>query len=147
MDCILFIVDRKMRGSYLLIVKLKRPKIIPVGKLGTIKFEKSYYAYVGSAMNGLDQRIQRHIRKQKKIHWHIDYLLKHTKIVNVFYKQSDIREECFIAKILERELSTISGFGCNDCACKSHLFYGSYKKIKNTITNLEMEQYLINAKY
>ena len=94
-----------------------------------------------------NQRIQRHLRKQKKTHWHIDYLLNHVKIVNVFYKQSEVKEECFIAKTLEKELSITPGFGCSDCACKSHLFYGSYKTIKNAIDNLEMKQYLSNAKY
>jgi len=136
-----------MRGSYLLLVELKNTEIIPVGKLGKIDFKKGFYIYVGSALNGLDQRIQRHLRKQKKTHWHIDYLLNHAKIVNVFYKQSEVKEECFIAKTLEKELSIIPGFGCSDCTCKSHLFYGSYKTIKNAIANLEMKQYLINAKY
>ena len=136
-----------MRGSYLLLVELKNTEIIPVGKLGKIDFKKGFYIYAGSALNGLDQRIQRHLRKQKKTHWHIDYLLNHAKIINVFYKQSEVKEECFIAKTLEKELSIIPSFGCSDCACKSHLFYGSYKAIKNAIANLEMKQYLINAKY
>ena len=136
-----------MRGSYLLLVELKNTEIIPVGKLGKIDFKKGFYIYAGSALNGLDQRIQRHLRKQKKTHWHIDYLLNHAKIVNVFYKQSEVKKECFIAKTLEKELSITPGFGCSDCTCKSHLFYGSYKTIKKTIANLEMKQYLINAKY
>ena len=136
-----------MRGSYLLLVELKNTEIIPVGKLGKIDFKKGFYIYAGSALNGLDQRIQRHLRKQKKTHWHIDYLLNHAKIVNVFYKQSEFKGECFIAKTLEKELSIIPDFGCSDCACKSHLFYGSLKTIKNAIVNLEMNQYLINAKY
>jgi len=135
-----------MKGSYLLLVELKNTEIIPVGKLGKIDFKKGFYIYAGSALNGLDQRIQRHLRKQKKTHWHIDYLLNHAKIVNVFYKQSEIREECSIAKTLEKELPTIPGFGCTDCTCKSHLFYGSYEDIKSSIGNLEMKQYLINAK-
>lgn len=135
-----------MRGSYLLVMELKNTKTIPVGKLGKIDFKKSYYIYVGSALNGLDQRIQRHLRKQKKTHWHIDYLLNYAKIVNIFYKQNELKEECFIARILEKELSAIPGFGCSDCSCKSHLFYSSYEEIKNAISNLEMKQYLINAK-
>ncbi|UCF12027.1 MAG: GIY-YIG nuclease family protein [Thermoplasmatales archaeon] len=135
-----------MRGSYLLLMELKNTETIPVGKLGKIDFKKSLYIYVGSALNGLDQRIQRHLRKQKKMHWHIDYLINHAKIVNVFYKKNNIRKECFIAKTLKRELSSIPGFGCSDCLCKSHLFYGSYEETKNAISNLEMKQYLINAK-
>lgn len=135
-----------MRGSYLLLMELKNTETIPVGKLGKIDFKKGFYIYAGSALNGLDQRIQRHLRKQKKMHWHIDYLLNHAKIVNVFYKQSEVKEECFIAKTLEKELFILSGFGCSDCTCKSHLFYGHYEAIKNAIVNLEMKQYLINAK-
>jgi len=135
-----------MMGSYLLLMELKNTETIPVGKLGKIDFKEGFYIYAGSALNGLDQRIQRHIRKQKKIHWHIDYLLNHAKIVNVFYKQSEAKEECFIAKTLEKELSAIPGFGCSDCTCKSHLFYGPYEGIKNAISNLEMKQYLVNAK-
>jgi Uri superfamily endonuclease len=136
-----------MNGSYLILMELENDIMIPVGKLGEVEVIKGFYAYAGSAINGLDQRIQRHLRKQKKTHWHIDYLLNHTKIVNVFYKQSKVKEECFIAKTLEKELSITPGFGCSDCACKSHLFYGSYKTIKNAIDILEMKQYLINAKY
>lgn len=135
-----------MRGSYLLLMELKNTETIPVGKLGKIDFKKGFYIYAGSALNGLDQRIQRHLRKQKKMHWHIDYLLSHAKIVNVFYKQSEVKEECFIAKTLEKELFILSGFGSSDCLCKSHLFYGPHKGIKKAIANLEMKQYLINAK-
>jgi Uri superfamily endonuclease len=127
-------------------MELKNTETIPVGKSGKIDFKKSYYIYAGSALNGLDQRIQRHLRKQKKMHWHIDYLLNHAKIVNVFYKQSQVKEECFIAKTLEKELFILSDFGSSDCLCKSHLFYGSYEEIKNAISNLEMKLYLINAK-
>ncbi|MCK5261617.1 MAG: GIY-YIG nuclease family protein [Thermoplasmatales archaeon] len=135
-----------MRGSYLLLMELKNTETIPVGKLGKIDFKEGFYIYAGSALNGLDQRIQRHLRKQKKMHWHIDYLLNRAKIVNVFYKQSEVKEECFIAKTLEKELFILSGFGSSDCLCKSHLFYGPYEGIKNAIANLEMKQYLINAK-
>ena len=69
----------KIKGSYLLIIKLQDDKKILVGKLGKIAFKKGYYVYVGSAMNGLEQRLQRHLRSQKKFHWHIDYLLNQAK--------------------------------------------------------------------
>ena len=135
-----------MRGSYLLLMELKNTETIPVGKLGKIDFKKGFYIYAGSALNGLDQRIQRHLRKQKKMHWHIDHLLDKANILKIFYKPSEIREECFIAKILKKELSIIPDFGCSDCLCKSHLFYGSYEKIRTVIATLEMDQYITNAK-
>ena len=135
-----------MKGSYILLLKLKNSTGMQIGNLRNLDFEKGIYVYVGSALNGLDQRIQRHLRKNKKMYWHIDYLVDKANIINVFYKPSETREECFIAKTLKKELSIIPDFGCSDCLCKSHLFYGSYKKIKNVVTNLGMKQYNINAK-
>ena len=136
-----------MKGSYLLVIELKNDYEISIGKLGEIKFHKGFYIYVGSALNGLEQRIQRHLRNNKKTHWHIDYLLKYAKIINVFYKEKENKEECIIAKKLDNKLSSISGFGCSDCKCKSHLFYGTYNQIKNNIDKLKLKTYIINAKY
>jgi len=42
-----------MKGSYILLIKLDEDKDIQIGKLGNISFKKGYYAYVGSALNGL----------------------------------------------------------------------------------------------
>jgi len=56
------------KGTYILVVKLEKDKQIQVGKLGDFLFEKGYYCYVGSAMNGLEQRIGRHQSKNKKLH-------------------------------------------------------------------------------
>ena len=65
-----------MKGSYLLLIELKDKETIQIGKLGKIDFMKGFYVYIGSAINGLEQRINRHLRKEKKLHWHIDFLLK-----------------------------------------------------------------------
>jgi Uri superfamily endonuclease len=113
-----------MKGSYILVIELKKDKTIQVGKLGKIHFKKGIYAYVGSAFNGLEARINRHLRKTKKKHWHIDYLLDFAEVVDVFYKENEKKEECYIAKKLEENSAPIPGFGCSDCRCKSHLFYG-----------------------
>ena len=93
------------------------------------------------------QRIKRHLRLNKKIHWHIDYLLKKSKIIDVFYKENDTREECLIAKKLDEKLYSTTGFGCSDCKCKSHLFYGTYNEIKHIIERLNMKSYSCDAKY
>jgi Uri superfamily endonuclease len=136
-----------MKGAYLLLMKLKNNTIIPIGRLGKIEFNKGFYLYAGSALNGLEKRILRHTRKQKKYHWHIDYFLNDAKIVDTFYKESNVKEECAIAKKLDKIFPSISEFGCSDCSCNSHLFYGSYEEIMNTIDSLKMKQFLINAKY
>ena len=136
-----------MKGSYLLLIEIENDTTITVGKLGEIAFIKGFYVYVGSALNGLEQRIQRHLRVTKKIHWHIDYLLNYAKITDVFYKENNTREECFIAKKFDKKFTSIPGFGCSDCKCKSHLFYGKYSEIKHVIDIINMKSYSCNAKY
>ena len=132
-----------MKGSYFLIIKVEKNIQISIGKLGIISFEKGYYIYVGSGLNSLEKRINRHLRNQKKIHWHIDYLLKYGKIIEVYYKENTTREECILAKKLEKKLMSINDFGCSDCKCKSHLYYGNIDDIKLLIKNLKMKQYNI----
>ena len=132
-----------MKGSYLLLVELRNDAIISIGKYGKKRFDKDCYVYVGSALNGLEQRINRHLRSYKKMHWHIDYLLKSAKINGAFYKESKHKEECSIAKKLDRRLVSIPGFGCSDCNCKSHLFYGSKNDVMNTVDKLKMTPYPI----
>jgi len=134
-----------MNGTYLLIITLPKDTTLMVGKRGLLHFKKGYYAYVGSALNGLDQRIQRHLKADKKIHWHIDYLLAFTEIVEIFYKENNRREECSIAQVLERNFTSIPGFGCSDCSCKSHLFFGSSEEITQVVTHLEMKLYQFDA--
>jgi len=126
-----------MKGSYILVIELKEDKTIQIGKLGKIGFKKGFYAYVGSALNGLEQRINRHLRKTKKKHWHIDYFLDFAEVVDVFYKENEIKEECKIAKVLDEQLVSTPGFGCSDCMCKSHLFFGSQKKVMKIVEKLD----------
>ncbi len=130
-----------MKGSYILLIELNQDLNIKIGSLGSIFFKKGFYSYIGSALNGLENRIKRHIRKKKNVHWHIDYFLKYGKIVDVFFKESKTRKECNIAKKFERKLQSFSKFGSSDCKCKSHLFYGDKIKIVETIYSIKMEKY------
>lgn len=129
-----------MKGSYILLIKLLKDSEIKVGSLGTISFKKGFYVYVGSAMGGLEQRINRHLRKNKKTFWHIDYLLNNrgAKIIKVFYKESEEKEECNIAGKVSKLGEHILGFGCSDCRCESHLF-----RIKNpkVLESLNFSEY------
>jgi len=134
-----------MKGVYILLIKLPNHMTLTIGKLGVINFEEGCYAYIGSAQNGLDQRIQRHLRKQKKIHWHIDYFLNYSSIITVFYKENNKREECKIAQVLEKNFPLILGFGCSDCDCKGHLFYGSSEDIIQVAITHQMKPYPIHT--
>ncbi|MCS7123638.1 MAG: GIY-YIG nuclease family protein [Candidatus Aenigmarchaeota archaeon] len=115
-----------MRGSYILVIKCTKNCKVKVGSLGNIYFRKGFYFYIGSALNNIEKRIHRHLKKRKKIFWHIDYLTtnKNFKILKAIYKKSKNREECKISKILMKKFKFIKKFGCSDCKCKSHLFYG-----------------------
>lgn len=120
-----------MKGVYVLLIELNKDLKIKIGKLGKIEFKKGYYAYVGSALNSLEKRIERHFRKNKRSFWHIDYFLEKAKIKEFVYAEINKRKECEIAKL---NLKFIKGFGCSDCKCKSHLFYSkNYNYLKRKI--------------
>ena len=135
-----------MKGCYVLIIELNEDRSIQIGKIGKIFFKKGFYAYIGSALNGLEQRINRHCRQEKKICWHIDYLLHYGKITKIFYKKNSKKEECSVVKKFEVDFFSISNFGCSDCKCSSHLFYGTLKDILNIVDKVNMKHYSLNAK-
>jgi Uri superfamily endonuclease len=113
-----------MKGIYVLVVSVERNINVKVGKLGSLRFEKGLYAYVGSAQNNLQKRVRRHLGREKKKFWHIDFLLDnlHVKVLQVFYRNVERFEECRIAKELGKEGVAVPDFGSSDCRCKSHLF-------------------------
>ena len=117
-------------------MELTTSERIIIGKRGEIQFPSGWYVYVGSALNGIEQRVRRHLSSSKKMHWHIDYLLQNAQIVDVFYKESDKREECIVAQKFSESCHGIEGFGCSDCSCRSHLFYGSEKQLRRIINQI-----------
>ena len=112
-----------MKGTYILLIELPQPQEITVGKLGLLAFSQGFYAYVGSAMKGLETRIGRHLRREKKLHWHIDYLLEEALIREIVRCETEERAECTLAQILAGEFLSIPGFGSSDCQCSSHLYF------------------------
>jgi len=133
-----------MKGCYCLIINLEKSSKIKIGKLGKIDFEEGYYVYVGSAMNYLESRIKRHLSSTKKLHWHIDYLLKKASISEVIYNESTKKIECDLSQYISSNASGISGFGCSDCGCNSHLYYFKNRNeaiecVKNAYDSIAME--------
>jgi Uri superfamily endonuclease len=129
------------KGTYILLTKLAKPQKIKPGKLPEAYYKKGFYLYVGRARTGLRARIKRHIRRQKKLFWHIDYLLQKAKIVEIWIRQ-DYFAECHTADKIRDFKPTaakaIQGFGSSDCRCLSHLFYfppgtKSLKSLRNEI--------------
>ena len=113
-----------MNGVYILLISVTENISVRIGALGEVSFEKGLYAYIGSAQNSLENRVERHLRRVKKKFWHIDYLLgvNQTEIIEVFYKKAGRLEECKIAERLSKVAIPIQGFGSSDCKCKGHLF-------------------------
>jgi Uri superfamily endonuclease len=113
-----------VKGIYLLLINMERNSKIKIGSLGFRRFKEGNYAYAGSAQNGIDSRILRHLSQKKKKHWHIDYLLacKSAKVTSIFYKRGPKSEECILARKASLAGTPVAGFGCSDCKCDAHLY-------------------------
>lgn len=121
-----------LKGTYVLAILIDKGIAVKVGAMGKVFFKKGFYAYVGSAQNSLERRLNRHFKKAaKRKFWHIDYLLaeNHVNLVKAFFKEAEKIEECLTAQFLGEIGIPIEGFGCSDCSCKSHLFMFSNRHL------------------
>jgi Uri superfamily endonuclease len=109
--------------SYRLLIDVSRPVRCAIGRLGAFEFPAGRYVYTGSAKRGMDARIARHLRQQKALRWHIDYLLgaPGVRVVDVVRSR---REECASNRAVRGRV-VASGFGASDCraGCGAHLKY------------------------
>lgn len=153
-----------MQGVYVLVINKLKDSKLEIGKLGTYKFPKGTYFYVGSALGksiSIENRLKRHFSEEKKIHWHIDYLLKdnHTEILKAYYGKTDKKLECDLFQDLYNSSDKLSilinHFGSSDCKnkCGSHLLYSQnswdnrlFLKIKNSFSllKLDINEYINN---
>jgi sugar fermentation stimulation protein A len=113
-------------GIYQLHLHLPKPVRLTIGRLGRFRFPAGRYVYTGSALSGLERRIARHRRKEKRLHWHIDYLLRHASIEDVIVIPTRDRLECETnLKLLRQEGARIVAprFGSSGCRCPAHLIH------------------------
>jgi len=112
-----------LKGTYLLFMTFLNDRRVDAGSLGAIEINAGEYCYVGSAMNGLRRRIERHLSPEKTIRWHIDRLTVTADAKEAFVSLAPI-PECELAEMAEREgcIPVFKGFGCSDCRCDTHLF-------------------------
>ena len=112
-----------MKGSYILVIDLAESASLEVGRLGICEFPAGRYLYCGSAMNGLEGRIRRHLRQEKKLHWHVDYLTASATVTEVWWLASEERWECRWAEAIAGlgGETVARGFGSSDCRCSTHL--------------------------
>ena len=115
-----------VKGAYALIIAQVKDATIAVGRLGECAFPAGYYIYLGRAGGGLFQRVQRHLRQEKRLRWHIDYLLKQAEVVEIWYTTEENPQECQLASAAAKMPGAVmapTGFGSSDCRCRSHLIY------------------------
>ena len=107
--------------SYSLFIKVDEPQIITVGRFGCFEFISGNYIYSGSARKNLLARVNRHLKRQKKLRWHIDYLLSAPAVDIVKVVISTLPECELVAAGGGRII--VPGFGASDCrsGCGSHL--------------------------
>ena len=111
------------RGDYLIVLQVEEPVTVAIGSKGDMHFDAGYYIYVGSAKANLEKRIERHKRKRKQKHWHLDYLRSVSTVVATLPIRSSSDLECELAKAMKViSIDEVKGFGCSDCQCESHLF-------------------------
>lgn len=136
-------------GVYVMVMHLNHDLDLEIGSKGMMHFKKGYYMYVGSAKANLTKRIERHKRKRKKMHWHLDYFRGHCEMIAAVPIRTsglpleswslthepypsmpsmpdpdiEVSVECALADavgaIAEWE---VPKFGSSDCDCMSHLF-------------------------
>jgi Uri superfamily endonuclease len=115
-------------GTYLLLIRPQTSVTLEVGKKGVFHVAVGCYAYVGSAhgSGGLRARLNRHIRSDKRLHWHIDYLTVAMPIDTICTEATEVKQECaWVRKLLALPGASIPipQFGNGDCreGCPAHL--------------------------
>ncbi len=128
------IQDNTVGSTYILLIQISSYYRVRVGKLGWIDLVQGYYIYIGSARRSIKHRLLRHISVNKKIFWHIDYLLSNpnkVEIINIFINKAPC--ECIICQtLLKNGIGNVikKGFGSADCRCPSHLLKVKESELK-----------------
>ena len=110
-----------MKGSYFLVIHLGKDKTVKT-KGREFHLTKGYYVYVGSAMNSLEKRVKRHFSKEKKLHWHVDYLLKEAELLRAYLIPSKERLEERLSLEVARYGEPVKGFGAGDIKLNTNLY-------------------------
>ncbi len=136
----------KCPGYYALLIKIQKKTIIDHPKFNKKTLDPGYYIYVGSARGpgGIAARIKRHVKKNKKKKWHIDYLTskQDVKTILIGYKCTTKPEgEEKMSHTLEKIASpALEKFGSTDKKDETHLYKcENKKKCKETI-QIALEQ-------
>ncbi len=112
-------------------LRIKTPFRARIGSLGVIGFRKGLYLYVGSAKRGYS-RVRRHLSKEKKLRWHIDYLTIRSDVevekVYLVEVEEDVGENNIVSLLIKEGAPvTIKGFGSSDDKFSQTHLLGPFK--------------------
>ncbi len=108
-------------GAYALWLRLTSPLDVRIGNIPA-SLPAGDYLYCGSANGpgGLRARLARHMRKNKRAHWHVDQLTLAGQILGAFILESG--DECALNAAVDGLPVPLQGFGSSDCSrCAAHL--------------------------
>ncbi|NVJ69700.1 MAG: GIY-YIG nuclease family protein [Alphaproteobacteria bacterium] len=131
------------RGAYVLVLHLPEPVAVILPGKAAAQLSAGWYFYAGNAHGpgGMASRLKRHMRREKKIHWHIDRLTTKADKVMAFAHEGG--DECtLVARLLASGGYHIPlpGFGSSDCpTCQSHLLATSAQIPENGPTHLPIQ--------
>jgi Uri superfamily endonuclease len=111
-------------GVYCLLLWLPRPHRIGPGRMGPCRLERGWYVYIGSARRNLLPRLLRHLRRHKRLHWHIDHLRAVASLRGIWVWPWTPGGECRTGALIRRMPGAsvpVKGFGSTGCRCDAHL--------------------------
>ena len=112
-------------GAYALVIRLETMFAARIGALGEKVLTPGTYIYLGSARGkgGMEARVRRHLKQDKRIHWHIDYLTGAGTVTDIALWPGG--DECALVNHLSAGPGVTfpaPGFGSSDCRlCAAHL--------------------------
>lgn len=115
-------------GSYVLQLRLLRARSMRIGRWPRVDFPPGWYVYAGSAHGpgGLRARVLRHLKppSQKRLHWHIDFLLTSASIETAAWSVGTADLECRWTSLMAAHGQRYPrAFGASDCRCCGHLLH------------------------
>ena len=158
-------------GVYIMVMHLDHELDLEIRSKGMMHFNAGYYMYVGSAKANLTKRIERHKRKRKKMHWHLDYFRGYCEMIAAVPIRTsglaleswslthepypsmpsmpdpdvDVSVECALADAVRAIAEwDVPKFGCSDCDCMSHLFGMTENPIHNKAFMDVVEEFRMN---
>lgn len=133
-----------MHTTYVLVLQKRTSSPVLLGK-ETVTMERGFYLYVGSAKRAMRARLARHLTKQKRLFWHVDYVTScpDVTVKAIFFSS---RGECATLKeVIALGIPFGRRLGASDCTCPSHFIYIPGTRLKNVMSLLAQRGFIDSA--